>query len=136
MSEQQDAQAERAIGRLTIADPLTSEPVTPVPVPKPDREWKLRNGFAWVYYGKGSPGITRPVLMADGFNLGRSNLEWLYQGLEADFPLISTLRDRGRTVILLGTDPPARRPRRGAHPSLPACAPPPSAGALSGRETK
>ncbi|WP_131772490.1 esterase/lipase family protein [Candidatus Protofrankia datiscae] len=102
MSEQQSDQAEQALGRLTIADPLTTEPGAPGPLPRPDQEWQLRNGFAWVYYGEGSSGIERPVIMADGFNLGRSNLEWLYQGLEADFPLISTLRSQGRTVILLG----------------------------------
>ncbi|GAB3154433.1 hypothetical protein GCM10027290_48920 [Micromonospora sonneratiae] len=101
MSEQQQ---EQNVGAMVLADRLCSAPAVPVEVPPPDDEWTLPYGFARVYYGAGSQGITRPVIMADGFNLGRSDLDWLYQGLETGFPFITRLRERGRTVILLGFD--------------------------------
>ncbi|MEU9457099.1 hypothetical protein [Streptomyces sp. NPDC048277] len=66
--------------------------------------WQLPNGFAHVFYGEGHPGVFRPVIMADGFNLGRSDLKWLYAGLDRDYPLLGNMRRRGRTVILLGFD--------------------------------
>ncbi|MFB7454147.1 esterase/lipase family protein [Streptomyces sp. NPDC056194] len=110
MSGQQDNQAEQFDGRNIAADPLSSEPIIPVPVHQRDDEWELPNGFAWVYYGEGSTGVERPVIMADGFNLGRSDLQWLAQGLESGvsgdpaqpYKFLSTLRKQGRTVILLG----------------------------------
>ncbi|MFJ4922316.1 lipase family alpha/beta hydrolase [Streptomyces sp. NPDC088725] len=93
---------EQQIGGLTLAAPVTSPTPLPYPVPEPDRKWDLRNGFAWIYYGEGSSGIERPVVMADGFNLGKSDLSVLYAGLDRDYPLITKLRQQGRTVILLG----------------------------------
>lgn len=93
---------EQEIGRLTLGDPITSVSPLPYPVPEPDEEWELPNGFAWVYYGEGSRGVSRPVIMADGFNLGKSDLTVLYAGLNRDYPLITKLRKQGRTVILLG----------------------------------
>lgn len=89
------------VGTFTLADPLTTEPPTPVAVPEHE-EWQLPNGFAWVFPGEGNNGLVRPVIMADGFNLGRSELDKLYQGLEGGYPFISELRRRGRDVILLG----------------------------------
>ncbi|MEV6615636.1 hypothetical protein AB0N31_17595 [Streptomyces sp. NPDC051051] len=89
------------VGTFTLADPLTTEPPTPVEVPE-HGEWQLPNGFAWVFPGEGNNGLVRPVIMADGFNLGRSELDKLYQGLEGGHPFISELRRRGRDVILLG----------------------------------
>ncbi|GGK34256.1 hypothetical protein GCM10010124_28590 [Pilimelia terevasa] len=89
-------------GAITIADPLTTAPATPTEVPEPDEKWELSTGFAHVYYGQGSPGIQRPVIMADGFNYGPSNLDWLYQGLDGSVPFLSELRARGHAVILLG----------------------------------
>jgi hypothetical protein len=93
------------VGTFTLGDPLSAEPTEPVEVPE-HREWDLPNGFAWVLPAEGGDGdLVRPVIMADGFNLGRSKLDWLYQGLEGgEFPLISELRRRGRSVILLGYD--------------------------------
>ncbi|WP_327315190.1 esterase/lipase family protein [Streptomyces sp. NBC_01235] len=90
-------------GTFTLGDPLTTEPSTPVEVPEHD-EWTLPNGFAWIFPGEGNDtgGLVRPVLMADGFNLGRSELDKLYQGLEGGYPFVSELRRRGRDVILLG----------------------------------
>jgi hypothetical protein len=93
---------EQEIGRLTLGDPITSVSPLPYPVPDPDQKWDLPNGFAWVYYGEGSRGVSRPVIMADGFNLGKSDLTVLYAGLNRDYPLITKLRKQGRTVILLG----------------------------------
>ncbi|MET7651653.1 MULTISPECIES: hypothetical protein [unclassified Streptomyces] len=93
--------AEPNIGEFTLGVPLTESP-NPVDVPEYE-EWPLPNGFAWVFRGEGNPGLVRPVIMADGFNLGRSELDKLYQGLEGgDFPFVSELRRRGRDVILLG----------------------------------
>ncbi|MFD9124453.1 esterase/lipase family protein [Kitasatospora sp. NPDC059571] len=87
---------------FTLADPIASPTPLPYPVPPADEEWQLPNGFANVYYAQGTKGVQRPVIMADGFNLGRSDLDWLYAGLDRDFPLITRMRQQGRTVILLG----------------------------------
>ncbi|MDX3503950.1 hypothetical protein PV689_18715 [Streptomyces sp. ATCC51928] len=91
------------VGAFTLGGPLAVEPAAPVEVPEHE-EWPLPNGFAWVFPGEGNRGgIVRPVIMADGFNLGRSKLDVLYHGLEAGaFPFISELRRRGRDVILVG----------------------------------
>ncbi|MEU8650281.1 hypothetical protein [Streptomyces sp. NPDC048737] len=89
------------VGTFTLADPLTTAPPNPVEVPEHE-EWQLPNGFAWVFPGEGSSGLVRPVIMADGFNLGRSELDKLYQGLEGGYRFITELRRRGRDVILLG----------------------------------
>ncbi|MEZ0092725.1 esterase/lipase family protein [Streptacidiphilus sp. EB129] len=105
MTEQQDAQAERIDGRGIVADPLSSAPAIPVPVHQRDDEWEVTNGFAWVYYGVGSTAVEKPVIMADGFNLGRSDLQWLAQGLDGGpYKFLTKLREQGRTVILLGFD--------------------------------
>ncbi|WP_371676375.1 esterase/lipase family protein [Streptomyces sp. NBC_01276] len=93
--------AEPNVGSFTLGGPLTAEPSAPIDVPEHE-EWILPNGFAWVFLGEGNRHLTRPVIMADGFSLGRSKLEVLYQGLESGFPFISELRRRGRDVILLG----------------------------------
>ncbi|MFF2959040.1 esterase/lipase family protein [Streptomyces sp. NPDC057963] len=96
------ATTEPNVGSFTLGGPLTAEPAGPIEVPEHD-EWTLPNGFAWVFPGEGNHGLVRPVIMADGFNLGRSKLDSLYQGLEGgNFPFISELRRRGRDVILLG----------------------------------
>ncbi|MEU3431392.1 esterase/lipase family protein [Streptomyces gardneri] len=104
MSEQE--QAERIVGEFTLATPVGAESPVPLPypVPTPDAEWELPNGFAHVFYGEGNQGITRPVILCDGFNLGKSDLTALYAGLDRDYPLLTQLRRRGRDVILLGLD--------------------------------
>ncbi|MGW5066917.1 esterase/lipase family protein [Streptomyces cyaneofuscatus] len=102
MSGQQGESAEQAIGAFTLAGSPEATAVGGASVPQADEEWELPGGFARVYYGSGNHGLVRPVLMADGFNLGRSDLDALYRGLEADFPLMSQLKERGRDVILVG----------------------------------
>lgn len=108
MSGSQDgknAQAEQISGSLIAAAPLSSKPPVQVPVQQRDTEWELPNGFAWVYYGEGTDDVHRPVIMADGFNLGRSDLQWLAQGLDGgEYKFLSALRKQGRTVILVGFD--------------------------------
>ncbi|MGW7133476.1 esterase/lipase family protein [Streptomyces bobili] len=91
------------VGTFTLTGPLTTAPAEPVEVPD-HAEWPLPNGFAWVFPADDNTtgGLVRPVIMADGFNLGRSELDKTYQGLESDYEFISELRRRGRDVILLG----------------------------------
>ncbi|MFD7123467.1 MULTISPECIES: triacylglycerol lipase [Streptomyces] len=95
--------SEPNVGAFTLGGPLTAEPAGPIEVPEHE-EWPLPNGFAWVFPGEGNNGnLVRPVILADGFSLGRSKLDVLYHGLESGgFPFISELRRRGRDVILLG----------------------------------
>ncbi|MGW0865080.1 MULTISPECIES: triacylglycerol lipase [Streptomyces] len=73
--------------------------------PPADEVWQLPGGSARVYYGEGQKGVVRPVVLADGFNLGPSDFDWLWDGLEnGRFPFISELRRRGRTLVLIGFD--------------------------------
>jgi hypothetical protein len=69
-----------------------------------DTAWELRNGTAWVFYSSPSQrAVKRPVILADGFAMGGSNGHVLYDGLEnGDYPFISTLRENGLDVVLLG----------------------------------
>ncbi|MET9293676.1 hypothetical protein [Streptomyces sp. NPDC003077] len=94
---------EQYVGAFTLAGPLDAAPVPlPYPVPEPDDVWTLPGGTAHVFRGEGNQGIVRPVIMADGFSLGPSDLTWLYAALNRDFPFLTELRRRGRDVILLG----------------------------------
>lgn len=78
--------------------------------PASDATWRLRalrnEGTAWVYYS--SPDqkhVKRPVILADGFSIGPSELNVLWEGLEnGHFPFVSKLREQGFDVILLGFD--------------------------------
>src|SRR5580700_7560436 len=71
--------------------------------PEPDATWEFDGGKAWVYGGKGNSGLERPVILSDGFSVGPSSLDGLYDGLNrGQFPLISTLRDRRHDLILVG----------------------------------
>jgi hypothetical protein len=100
-TEEQVRQAFASAGPIILgAGHREAEPGT---VPGPDETWELPNGTAWVYRAGGSTGPRRPVIMADGFNSGPSNLAGLWAGLELDdYPLISEMRRRGLDVILLG----------------------------------
>ncbi|MEU6815090.1 hypothetical protein [Streptomyces sp. NPDC046860] len=101
---EQNEQAEQSVGEFTLAGPLTTPSTAARTAPEPDETWPLPGGRAHVYYGTGNRGIVRPVLMADGFNLGPSDLAWLYEGLDGTFPLLTELRRRGRDVVLVGFD--------------------------------
>ncbi|CAM5475491.1 Alpha/beta hydrolase OS=Streptomyces microflavus OX=1919 GN=Smic_47850 PE=4 SV=1 [Streptomyces microflavus] len=104
MSGQQGESAEHGIGAFTLAGSPQATAAGEATAPPADEEWDLPGGFARVHYADGHQGIQRPVLMADGFNLGRSDLDALYLGLEENFPLITSLKQRGHDVILLGYD--------------------------------
>ncbi|MFJ9351168.1 esterase/lipase family protein [Streptomyces sp. NPDC101237] len=100
MSEKTEA----PVTPFTIGDPLDS-PSRRVEVPDFDEEWTVDGGFTWVFYGEGNTSLTRPVIIADGFNHGRSKLKELYEFLEGeDYSFISELRRRHKDVILLGFD--------------------------------
>lgn len=71
--------------------------------PAPDEYWELPGGMAWVYYGQGNDGLRQPVILADGAGSGPSTLEFSWAFVETgNFPFISSLRRRGKDVILLG----------------------------------
>ncbi|GAA0969144.1 hypothetical protein [Actinocorallia libanotica] len=101
-NEQKIASALSATPIALSADPGVK---TGQAAPGPDETWQLPGGTAWVYYGQNNQMLTRPVLLADGFNSGPSKLDDLYEGLERKaFPLISSLRRRGRDVVIIGYD--------------------------------
>ncbi|MEV6432506.1 hypothetical protein [Nocardia sp. NPDC051463] len=78
------------------------------PTPQePDDEWTLRGGTAWVYYSPlNRRQLVKPVILADGFSLGASDLGELWAGLENNgkYRFISELHAIGRDVIVLGYD--------------------------------
>ncbi|MEE1771615.1 hypothetical protein PUR34_26550 [Streptomyces sp. JV185] len=81
---------------------LDAERPGSLPLP-PSTVWDLPGGTAWVYYGEGNTGLVRPVILADGFGSGPSELEFSWQTMEfGDYALISELRRRGHDVVLLG----------------------------------
>ncbi|GGS18629.1 hypothetical protein GCM10010252_67610 [Streptomyces aureoverticillatus] len=89
-------------GRPIVLAPGPRELPAEAP-PAPDEEWELPNGMAWVYRGEGNERLTRPVILADGFNSGPSELPFSWEFLEnGPYPFISELRRRGRDVVLLG----------------------------------
>jgi hypothetical protein len=71
-------------------------------------EWKVRGGKAWVWLAPGHRALERPVIIADGFGAGASDLaEWrpLFRESGTDrHPWGSQLHDAGRDVIVLGYD--------------------------------
>ncbi len=65
----------------------------------------MSGGTAWVYYGEGNSALVRPVILADGFNTGPSDLDWSWNELECqNFPFISELRHWRRDIVILGYD--------------------------------
>ncbi|MEV6754965.1 hypothetical protein [Streptomyces sp. NPDC051214] len=100
--EQQIAEALGSAANITLA-PGPRE--VSEAAPAPDQEWTLPGGRAWVYLADPGQGLTKPVILADGFNTGPSDLDFLWEGLERrTYPFISELRTRGHDVILLGFD--------------------------------
>ncbi|MFE6041098.1 esterase/lipase family protein [Streptomyces sp. NPDC056452] len=87
-------------GALPGAQPASAQE------PTWDTTWPLRGGTAWVYYSEsGQRHVKRPVILADGFSMGASKPEELYEGLEnGQFPFITELRNNGFDVVLLGFD--------------------------------
>ncbi|MFI0959868.1 esterase/lipase family protein [Streptomyces sp. NPDC021080] len=101
MADSKAAKARKAAGAIGLVTP-TGRPA-PAAAPRADEEWELPGGSAQVYYGEGQKGVVRPVILADGFDLGPTDFDWLWDGLEnGRFPFISELRRRGRTLILVG----------------------------------
>jgi len=102
-SKQEIAEAMRASGPIVLAAGPKEVPVGVFPTP--NEIWDLPGGTAWVFYAHENTRLTRPVIMADGFNTGPSSLGFSWTALElSGYPMISELRRRGRDVILLGFD--------------------------------
>ncbi|MET7899822.1 esterase/lipase family protein [Streptomyces mirabilis] len=102
MADSKTEKVKKAAGTIGLVTPLAA--VAPE-APPADEEWQLPGGSARVYYGQGQKGVIRPVVLADGFNLGPTDFDWLYDQLEnGRFPFVSRLRQRGRTLILVGFD--------------------------------
>ncbi|WP_399926586.1 esterase/lipase family protein [Streptomyces kanamyceticus] len=106
--EPTDPQVAEAFGtaaRITLAPGPREAREAPAAAPTPDDEWALPEGRAWVYLADPAQGLTRPVILGDGFNSGPSDLDFSYEILErGPYPFLSTLRRRGYDVILLGFD--------------------------------
>lgn len=92
---------------LTKAPTAVAYPPSPDPSEAP---WPVPYGWARVYYATGQDHLTRPVILADGFGFGASDPNELWDGLENKaFPFISTMRDNGYDLILVGYDLRSRR---------------------------
>ncbi|MEU1518830.1 hypothetical protein ABZ490_42985 [Streptomyces sp. NPDC005811] len=103
MADSKAEKARKVAGALGLVTPMGKADVPPAP--PADEEWQLPGGSARVYYGQGQKGVIRPVVLADGFNLGPTDFDWLWNGLENErYPFISRLRARGRTLVLVGFD--------------------------------
>ncbi|MFJ2771796.1 esterase/lipase family protein [Streptomyces sp. NPDC087300] len=101
-TEEQIADAWRSAAHVTLAPGPRAATAS---APEPDDVWALPGGTAWVYLADPEKGLTRPVLLADGFNSGPSELDLLWEGLErGEYPLVGELRSRGRDVVILGFD--------------------------------
>lgn len=82
--------------------------------PMPDETWELvavqqyagrplARGWAWVYRAWGKAHVENPVIFADGFGAGPSQLHVIWNILnEGSVQFAKELRDRGRDVIILG----------------------------------
>ncbi|OKJ64958.1 hypothetical protein AMK27_03645 [Streptomyces sp. CB02009] len=103
MADSRNEKARKAAGSIGLVTPQ-DQPAVPQ-APAADETWELPYGTARVYYAEGQRGVVRPVVLADGFNLGPSDLDWLYDWLEnGRYPFVSQLRARGRTLVLVGFD--------------------------------
>lgn len=87
-------------------DPTGRGQKTPPAAPAPNATWKVGTGTAWVYHGdRNTRGITKPVILADGFHGGGTSLDEMWDGLERGaYPFITELRRRGHDLIILGFD--------------------------------
>lgn len=102
LTEEQAAEALQAAAAVLLT---TGAKTAAAAAPAPDETWPLPGGTAWVYYGEGNQGLVRPVLMADGFNTGPSDLDLSWEHLNRrGYPLLDELRRRRRDVVLIGYD--------------------------------
>ncbi|WP_431043634.1 esterase/lipase family protein [Streptomyces sp. P1-3] len=93
--------AERAIATFGFIRPPEATVIEPAP--RPDAMWALPNGTAWVYYGDGHDELVRPVILADGFNSGPSDLNGFWEAVERGaYPFATELRRRGHDLVLVG----------------------------------
>ncbi|NDZ79055.1 alpha/beta hydrolase [Streptomyces sp. SID10853] len=110
MADQKAPTEQQLAEALTNAAPilLASSPVARAAraaAPSPDETWELHGGTAWVYYGDGSQALTRPFILADGFNSGPSERDPLWEHFDnGAYPFLTELRRRGNDVVLLGFD--------------------------------
>ncbi|MEU2970960.1 esterase/lipase family protein [Nocardiopsis alba] len=99
---------EQAAEALQSAPPIILSPgprTIERTAPDPDEVWELPNGIARVYLGEGNDRLTRPVLIADGFSSGPSDIDYTWELLEhGPYPLLSRIRARGSDVVLIGYD--------------------------------
>ncbi|MFF1712860.1 esterase/lipase family protein [Streptomyces sp. NPDC058268] len=103
--EQQIAEALGAAANITLAPGPREAREAPAAAPEPDQEWTLPEGRAWVYLADPGRGLTKPVILGDGFNSGPSDLDFSWEILErGPYPFLTELRQRGYDVILLGFD--------------------------------
>ncbi|MFH8366406.1 hypothetical protein [Streptomyces sp. NPDC018031] len=73
--------------------------------PEPDEVWRLPSGTAWIYYGHGRRGLARPVVLADGFSTGPTELDLAWELLDRGaYPFLTRLRESGRGLVLTGFD--------------------------------
>ncbi|AEW93808.1 hypothetical protein SCATT_14370 [Streptantibioticus cattleyicolor NRRL 8057 = DSM 46488] len=100
ITEEQVAEAFESGPPIILAPgPRTTERTAP----EPDEVWDLPSGIARIYHGEGNTHLTRPVLIADGFSVGPTDLNLTWELLEyGPFPLLSEIRRRGRDVVLVG----------------------------------
>ncbi|MFC9085766.1 lipase family alpha/beta hydrolase [Nocardiopsis dassonvillei] len=99
-TEEQAAEALRSAPPIILAPgPRATDRIPPPPTDV----WDLPYGTAWVYHGEGNGQLTRPVLIADGFSVGPSDLGFTWDNLEyGPYPLLGEMRRRGRDVVLVG----------------------------------
>ncbi|MFJ5774069.1 esterase/lipase family protein [Streptomyces sp. NPDC093094] len=103
MADSKTDKIRKAAASIGLVTPLGAP--SAAQAPPADEVWQLPGGSARVYYGQGQRGVVRPVVLADGFNLGPTDFDWLWDHLEnGRFPFVSELRRRGRTLVLVGFD--------------------------------
>ncbi|MCM3882317.1 alpha/beta hydrolase [Frankia sp. R82] len=103
MANQDLERARQAIGPIGLVTAAGERPARPAQAA--DDEWPLPGGTARVYYGQGNRGVTRPVLLSDGFNSGPTDFDAFWEHVDgAPHRFASRLRERGRDLILIGFD--------------------------------